>query len=119
MKELAETLEAATECCEHEKLTDAGVKWATFALRNLTGEHLTCPKCTIEQPCEVYSRIVGYLRPIDQWNKGKQEEFKQDYITGLVDKKSVSPDNKLLRKEFLNKLISKNLSPFEQKIIYY
>jgi ribonucleoside-triphosphate reductase len=25
----------------------------------------------------VYSRVVGYLRPIDQWNQGKQEEFKQ------------------------------------------
>lgn len=25
--------------------------------------------------CEVYSRIVGYLRPTDQWNDGKQEEF--------------------------------------------
>ncbi len=42
----------------------------------IVGEHFTCPKCTIEQPCEVYSRIVGYLRPIRQWNKGKQEEFK-------------------------------------------
>lgn len=27
------------------------------------------------QPCEVYSRIVGYIRPIDQWNEGKQQEF--------------------------------------------
>ncbi|MEM2736751.1 MAG: anaerobic ribonucleoside-triphosphate reductase [Thermoproteota archaeon] len=26
---------------------------------------------------EVYSRVVGYLRPVDQWNSGKQEEFKQ------------------------------------------
>lgn len=26
--------------------------------------------------CEVYSRIVGYIRPVDQWNEGKQEEFK-------------------------------------------
>ena len=26
--------------------------------------------------CEVYSRVVGYLRPVKQWNKGKQEEFK-------------------------------------------
>ena len=26
--------------------------------------------------CEVYSRIVGYLRPLSQYNKGKQEEFK-------------------------------------------
>ena len=27
------------------------------------------------QRCEVYSRVVGYLRPVDQWNKGKKEEF--------------------------------------------
>ncbi|HOK94466.1 MAG TPA: ribonucleoside triphosphate reductase, partial [Candidatus Pacearchaeota archaeon] len=40
------------------------------------GEHFTCPKCVIEQPCEVYSRIVGYLRPVQQWNEGKKEEFK-------------------------------------------
>jgi len=28
-------------------------------------------------PCEVYSRIVGYHRPVQSWNKGKCEEFKQ------------------------------------------
>ena len=27
--------------------------------------------------CEVYSRVVGYLRPVDQWNEGKQSEFKE------------------------------------------
>ena len=42
----------------------------------LEGEHFFCPKCTIKQPCEVYSRIVGYYRPITEWNEGKQEEFK-------------------------------------------
>lgn len=26
--------------------------------------------------CEVYSRVVGYIRPINQWNEGKKEEFK-------------------------------------------
>jgi len=26
--------------------------------------------------CEVYSRVVGYLRPVNNWNVGKQEEFK-------------------------------------------
>lgn len=26
-------------------------------------------------PCEVYSRIVGYLRPVQNWNKGKKQEF--------------------------------------------
>ncbi len=43
----------------------------------IAGEHFVCPQCTIEQPCEVYSRIVGYLRPVQQWHKGKQEEFKE------------------------------------------
>jgi len=31
-------------------------------------------KCT--EKTEVYSRVVGYFRPVQQWNKGKQEEFK-------------------------------------------
>ena len=42
----------------------------------LSGEHYTCPKCVVEQKTEVYSRVVGYIRPIQQWNGGKQEEFK-------------------------------------------
>jgi ribonucleoside-triphosphate reductase len=39
----------------------------------LSGEHRHCPKCGAN--CEVYSRVVGYLRPVDQWNDGKQAEF--------------------------------------------
>ncbi len=27
------------------------------------------------KPCEVYSRVVGYLRPVSQWNPGKKAEF--------------------------------------------
>lgn len=40
----------------------------------LDGEQKECPKCGSET--EVYSRIVGYLRPVKQWNFGKKEEFK-------------------------------------------
>ena len=43
----------------------------------LSGEHFECPDCTIKQPCEVYSRVVGYLRPVQQWHASKQEEFRQ------------------------------------------
>ena len=28
-------------------------------------------------PCEVYSRVVGYFRPVQNWNNGKQQEFKE------------------------------------------
>ena len=40
----------------------------------LSGEHHQCPECGAE--AEVYSRVVGYLRPIKQWNHGKKEEFR-------------------------------------------
>jgi hypothetical protein len=30
----------------------------------------------IKIPCEIYSRVVGYFRPLKQWNPGKQAEFK-------------------------------------------
>ncbi|MEK7664791.1 MAG: ribonucleoside triphosphate reductase [Patescibacteria group bacterium] len=43
----------------------------------LDGEHFECPKCAIKQPCEVYTRIVGYIRPVQQWNKGKKQEYKE------------------------------------------
>ncbi|TES87104.1 MAG: ribonucleoside triphosphate reductase [Candidatus Aminicenantes bacterium] len=39
------------------------------------GEFPKCPECGEET--EVYSRIVGYLRPVSTWNDGKQQEFKE------------------------------------------
>ena len=39
----------------------------------LVGEHPTCPSCN--ETTEIYSRVVGFLRPTSQWNKGKQAEF--------------------------------------------
>ena len=37
-------------------------------------------------PCEVYSRVVGYLRPVSAWNEGKQQEF-HDRRTFTVPKR--------------------------------
>lgn len=34
------------------------------------------PMLTNYMPCEIYSRVTGYLRPVKQWNPGKREEFK-------------------------------------------
>ncbi len=34
-------------------------------------------KTELRIPCEVYSRIVGYLRPIDTWNDGKRQEYEE------------------------------------------
>ena len=40
----------------------------------ITGEHETCPHCGAK--CEVWSRITGYYRPVQNWNDGKVQEFK-------------------------------------------
>ena len=39
----------------------------------LQGEQASCPHCA--ETCEIYSRVVGFLRPIEQWNNGKKAEF--------------------------------------------
>lgn len=48
----------------------------------VAGEHYTCPECGAA--CEVYSRVVGYIRPVQQWNKGKKQEFldRQEFKIG-------------------------------------
>ena len=51
----------------------------------ISGEHFECPKCGKE--AEVWSRVVGFHRPVQSWNKGKQEEFK--------DRKEFSVENSL------------------------
>jgi len=43
-------------------------------------------KMAKKQKCEVYSRVVGYLSPVSEWNKGKKEEFK-DRKTFKYDEK--------------------------------
>ena len=40
----------------------------------ISGEHFTCPTCG--KPAEVYSRITGYYRPVQNWNDGKSQEYK-------------------------------------------
>jgi len=44
----------------------------------VAGEHHHCPQCGKE--AEVYSRVVGYLRPVKQWNEGKQAEFSRRQV---------------------------------------
>lgn len=58
----------------------------TFSICNdhgyIAGEHFTCPTCG--EPAEVWSRVVGYLRPVQNYNIGKKEEYKlrKKYVIG-------------------------------------
>ena len=54
----------------------------------LTGEQFTCPICG--KKAEVYSRITGYYRPVQNWNDGKSQEYK--------DRKTYNIGNSVLKK---------------------
>jgi ribonucleoside-triphosphate reductase len=49
----------------------------------LTGEQYICPKCG--EKTEVYSRITGYYRPVQNWNDGKTQEFKQRKVYNITE----------------------------------
>ncbi len=60
----------------------------------ISGEVATCPKCS--EPCEIYSRIVGYLRPVQQWNSGKSAEF---VMRKTIDQPTIHKRAGLAKKE--------------------
>ncbi|MCL2537837.1 MAG: ribonucleoside triphosphate reductase, partial [Coriobacteriia bacterium] len=41
----------------------------------LAGEYELCPQCSDDTPCEVWTRVMGYHRPVSSFNNGKQSEF--------------------------------------------
>ena len=58
----------------------------------ITGEHYTCPECG--KKTEVYSRITGYYRPVQNWNDGKSQEYKDRKVYNIgtsVLKGTVAP----------------------------
>lgn len=64
----------------------------------LSGEHWKCPQCVIDQPCEIYSRVVGYIRPVMQWHKGKAQEFKERKVFQIPQIVESNPVNSILEK---------------------
>ena len=66
----------------------------------IAGEHFTCPKCGGK--AEVYSRITGYYRPVQNWNDGKAQEYKNrkeyDVAHSRFDGKSITMADELLER---------------------
>ena len=52
----------------------------------IAGEHFTCPTCG--KKSEVYSRITGYYRPVQNWNDGKSQEYKNRTVYDVLHSKA-------------------------------
>lgn len=50
-------------------------------------------------PCEVYSRVVGYYRPVSQWNEGKKQEFSERVEVDLSKLSALEAASRPLREE--------------------
>ena len=53
----------------------------------IAGEHFTCPDCG--ETTEVYSRITGYYRPVQNWNDGKAQEYKERKVYDIANSKLI------------------------------
>jgi ribonucleoside-triphosphate reductase len=78
----------------------------------LAGEKLTCPHCS--QDTEVYSRVVGYLRPVKQWNDGKQAEFAKRK-TFKMDQSSKTGVEAAVRSKLSKEMNLRSISPDESE----
>lgn len=80
----------------------------------ISGEHYNCPRCS--DNCEVYSRVVGYLRPVSQWNGGKQAEFNMRKTFAFRDKKVLKGETFLEepKEEIAKKKPRKNQTSLKQ-----
>ena len=61
----------------------------------IAGEHFVCPECGGK--AEVYSRITGYYRPVQNWNDGKTQEYKDRKTYDVINKTRVYSDISKLR----------------------
>ncbi len=75
------------DCRQEIKIKEKEIENGKFLVYEQEGKKIEVFKCdacfaknqslTHFQPCEVYSRVVGYLRPVSQWNIGKKLEYKK------------------------------------------
>ena len=82
----------------------------------ITGEVYTCPVCG--EKTEVYSRITGYYRPVQNWNDGKAEEFRERKVYNINT-------SVLKKKDDVNKEAEEtcecqdNKASFEEKLVLF
>lgn len=73
------------DCGKELAINNEEIENGVFLVYDHAGEKINILKCnecyaknpslTNFQECEVYSRVVGYIRPVQQWHKGKKQEF--------------------------------------------
>lgn len=95
-------------CHDCKKELEKGDEFVMYEV--VSDKFIKCKTCYKKDPvlknfqkAEVYSRVVGYIRPVQQWNKGKQAEF-GDRTEFCV---TCKPAKKIAKKTVVKKVVSK------------
>lgn len=84
-------------CHDCKKELEKGNEYVLYEV--ISDNFIKCKECYKKDPvlknfkkAEVYSRVVGYIRPVEQWNKGKQAEFgdRKEYNVNYKPQKKVA-----------------------------
>ncbi len=73
----------------------------------IAGEHFTCPECG--ETAEVYSRITGYYRPVQNWNVGKAQEYKDRVNYDVLNKNEVHTKVEIEIEEEINAAVEETI----------
>jgi ribonucleoside-triphosphate reductase len=85
------------DCKKEIEIDGEEIKNGVYLTYDNNGEKINvfkCNECYAKNPaltnfreCEVYSRVVGYIRPVQQWHKGKKQEYgeRQEFKTPSKD----------------------------------
>ena len=73
----------------------------------IAGEHFTCPECG--ETAEVYSRITGYYRPVQNWNVGKAQEYKDRVNYDVLNKTEVHTKVEIEIEEEVNAAVEETI----------
>lgn len=99
--EIVKTVENNNFChdCDKEiKINNEEIENGVYLTYDNVGKKISILKCnecyeknpalTNFQECEVYSRVVGYLRPVSQWHKGKKQEYgeRKEFVNVNIQK---------------------------------
>jgi hypothetical protein len=80
----------------------------------LRGEQVRCAHCN--QETEIYSRVVGYLRPVKQWNDGKQAEYalRKTFRVASLDAETSVPVTSRTASEIRNEILTRETDRSER-----
>ena len=82
----------------------------------LAGEQFICPHC--KEPAEVYSRITGYYRPVQNWNEGKTQEYKNRKVYAQAELPTLKAEEEQFIQDFEQSEVAATKVGIDERLLF-